>query len=70
MLTIIIILSLTAVAILCFGFLEIRIPFSSIPAEAFKKYKSLSQVNKQTRKIQHKRIWKDQLHKGFVELPA
>lgn len=70
MLTVILIITFISIAMLCIGFFEIRIPFLSIPSYAFKRYKVLSRNNKHTRKIQHKKLWKDQTHKGFIELSA
>ncbi len=70
MVAIILVITFTALTILVIGFFEIRMPFLSIPANAYRQYKSLTKVNKHTRKIQHKKIWHDQMHKGFMELSA
>lgn len=70
MLAIILIILFIAITILIIGFFEIRIPFISIPEDAYRKYKSINKVNKHTRKIQHKKIWHNQMHKGFIEFSS
>lgn len=70
MVAVILVISFIAITILIIGFFEIRIPFLSIPANAHRKYKSVDKVNKHTRKIQHRKIWHNQMHKGFMELSS
>ena len=70
MLVFIFIITFSAIIILCLGFLEIRIPFFNIPSDAYKKYKKTYSNYSRTKKIQHKKIWIDQMHKGFIELPV
>ncbi len=68
MLAVILIITFIALTILAIGFFEIRIPFLSIPADAYRKYKKLTKVNKHIRKIQRKKLWHNEMHKGFMEL--
>ncbi len=70
MLPVIITITFIAIAILCIGFFEINFPFLSLPANAYRKYKSVRKASKHIRKIQHKKLWHDQMHKGFIELSA
>jgi hypothetical protein len=65
MLSIIIIIPLLAIAILCIGFLEVRIPFISVPAG-----RSHKKLSRHTRKMLHKRIWYNHTHTGFMKLPT
>ena len=70
MLTLILLIPVIAIIILLIGFFEIRIPFVSIPAEAYHKLKSMRKANKHTKKMLRKKLWNDQMHKGFVQLPT
>ncbi|MDB5198647.1 MAG: hypothetical protein JWO92_610 [Chitinophagaceae bacterium] len=65
MLTIIILITFTALTVLCIGFFEVRIPFISVPFKSSQK-----KITRHTRKMLHKRIWYNQIHKGFVKLPT
>lgn len=65
MLSIIIITTILSIAILCVGFIGIRIPFTSIPFKSSGK-----KLTKHTRKLLRKRIWYNHTHKGFVKLPT
>jgi len=65
MLFIIIIITVIAIAILCIGFFEIKIPFLSIAVKTHHK-----KISKHTRKMLHKRIWYNHMHEGFVKLPT
>ncbi len=68
MLGIIFLITFIALITLCIGFFEIRIPFLSIPANKYQKFKFTGKLNKHHRKMVRKRMWNNQIHKGFVEL--
>ena len=65
MLSIILITTFISIVILCIGFFEIRIPFVSVQIKSSHK-----KITKHTRKLLRKRLWYNQTHKGFVELPT
>ena len=65
MLFIIIIITISALAILCIGFFEVRIPFLTVPIKLSEK-----KLTKHSRKMLHKKIWYNYIHKGFVKLPT
>jgi hypothetical protein len=70
MLTLILLIPLIAIAILFIGFLEIRIPFLSVPSDVYLKFRKMRKANKHVRKMMRKKLWHDQMHKGFVQLPT
>jgi hypothetical protein len=70
MLTLIIIIPIVAITILVIGFFEIRIPFFSNSSDAYYKFKNMRKANKHVRKMMRKKMWGDQIHKGFVKLPT
>ncbi|MEO7291939.1 MAG: hypothetical protein ABIW34_02465 [Ginsengibacter sp.] len=70
MLVIILFITFISLITLCIGFFEIRIPFLSIPADEYQKYKSRIKLNRHEKKMMRRRMWYNQIHKGVVELPV
>ena len=69
MLITIILITFISIIILMIGFFEIRIPylFDDLFATFNSSHKKLK---KHTRKMLRKRMWNNQMHKGFVKLPT
>jgi len=70
MLTVILLITFIAITILCLGFFEVRFPFTSITTETFHTGIQKSKSTKHDRKVMRKRIWSNQMHKGFVKIPV
>lgn len=68
MLVIILLITFISIITLCIGFFEIRIPFLSIPANEYQKFKIRVTESKHQRKMARKRMWYNEIHKGFIDL--
>lgn len=62
---IIILITIISLITLCAGFFEIKLPFISVPV-----FTPRNKITRHAKKILHKRIWFNHLHKGFIKLPV
>lgn len=65
----IILITFISIVILIIGFLEIQIPFLSFSSSQLINFnQSGKKITKHTKKLLRKRLWNNEMHKGFIDL--